>query len=252
MNDPSEETYFEELRNIALKESDEAFKIYDTLFSESFMKNVVDPFGRFIASFSKNRDSLSMWNYYATGNGYNIGIDVDKLRASQDSTSIAIWQMDLLYDKDKQIDKLISTLLGFKDDCEEYLALDETIRTAEDEADYHNAYQQQVYIESKVTSKIHELKLEFKHPAYEREEEVRLILSQPDYEENTRKFKVSQTGVFIEYLPLTFDVKSCLESVMIHPLSGSLHIEGTTRFIASRYPKHKIEILPSAIPFRLV
>ncbi len=255
LNDPSEDTYFDDIVKIAIADSEEAGKIFNALVNDSFIKNVADPFGRFIVSFSKNKDSLSMWNYYAKGNGYNLGIDIDKLIETKKNEVMSVIKIDLVYNRATQIESIISSLLSFKDAYKEHMDAREQEKKAiseQNEDDFYDAQYGQMQIESEVSTKIHELSLGFKHPAYEREEEVRLIISEPDREKNTKKFKVSESGVFVEYLPLAFDLESSLKSIMIHPLSGPLHIEGTRRFLASKYRKHKIEIGPSAIPFRII
>src|SRR5688572_14351294 len=77
MNDPSESFYFSTVLENVFDKVPKTKEIYSTLFNESYHRAVADPFEKFIASFSMNEDSLSMWNYYSKGNGYNLGLDVD-------------------------------------------------------------------------------------------------------------------------------------------------------------------------------
>jgi hypothetical protein len=70
MNDPSEEFYFDHLIKELLEQEEDLKFIYKNLYNPSYHKAVLNPTEKYIASFSKNGDSLPMWNYYSKGNGY--------------------------------------------------------------------------------------------------------------------------------------------------------------------------------------
>ena len=91
LNDPSEETYFKEVLSEVLAASNECRAIHDKLYNQSYEEVILNPTAKFIVSFSKNPDSLSMWNYYASGNGYSIGIDIDSV-----ITANKCFEMDIL------------------------------------------------------------------------------------------------------------------------------------------------------------
>lgn len=256
MNDPSEESYFVNVIKSVIDASETAKKIYTGLFAQSYIDSASSPYGKFIASFSKNKDSLSMWNYYAQGNGYNLGVDIDKIiESNENNTDISIKKLELLYDRKLQEQKILDCLLSFQDDFELHSSLEESRQHAiqvHNEDKYYEATADQVYIETSLSSTIVELGLSFKHQAYEREEEVRLIISSKNWNKNINDFKVSGNGVFIQYLPLGFNIETCLKSITIHPLNGPLHLDGTKRFMANKFPKHKIQIETTSIPFRIV
>src|SRR5689334_19474832 len=120
LNDPSEQSYFQQILAIVFAEYEDTRDVYSTLFNESFQKAVLDPFEKFIASFSKNPDSLSMWNYYAKGNGYNIGLDIDKIIEQNGDSNLAIQKIELIYDQKIQIEKTKEFLQGHNINCNKY------------------------------------------------------------------------------------------------------------------------------------
>lgn len=252
LNDPSERSYFQNILDHIFKDSSECKRIYDTLFNDSFQKAVVDPFDSFVASFSKNADSLSMWNYYAKGNGYNIGLEIDDIIAQNRNTNVYIQKVELNYNKEEQIDRTREFILSQRNNCDKYHDLDKQILNAQNEDDHYEYTHEQDNLINDFNTEVYKLKLGFKHQAYEREQEVRLIISEFEPEQKTTRFKISENGVFVEYFPLKLNLKSKLKSITIHPLSGQLHLDGTKKFLSSKYLDKKIEIKVSTIPFRIV
>lgn len=252
LNDPSEKSYFQDLCKFVCKESNDCKQIFSTLFNDSFQKAVVDPFETFIASFSKNEDSLSMWNYYAKGNGYNIGIDIDKIIEENNDVNLAIQKIDLIYDREKQIMDTLNFIQGHKESSDKYRDYDDKLKAVEKEDDYYEYSEEQNHLIEEFNYGIYGLGLGFKHKAYEREQEVRLIISENEMEQRTTKFKVSENGVFVEYFPLKLNLKSNLKSITIHPLNGQLHLEGTKKFVSLQNLAKETEIKVSEIPFRMV
>jgi len=258
LNDPSEESYFIELLEEVFSKSAEVKNIYHTLFSKSFQTAIVDPLDRFVASFSKNQDSLSMWNHYAKGNGYNIELDIEKIIENNNGNNISIQKVELVYDKSSQLKNINDYILGFKEDCTRYLELKKQINNAKTEEEQNEYGHEQMCIIEDFNQGIFKLRLIFKHQAYEREEEVRLIISENEIEQNTSKFRVSENGVFIEFIPLRLNLTNELKSITIHPLCGELHLRGIKKFINSKIKRSKSQINVeedikiSKIPFRIV
>lgn len=62
MNDPSERTYLIELLKSIGQDSIFCKKIYESLWSDWYNEVVLEVFASFVASFSKNPDSIAMWN----------------------------------------------------------------------------------------------------------------------------------------------------------------------------------------------
>ncbi|MEQ8423268.1 MAG: DUF2971 domain-containing protein [Cyclobacteriaceae bacterium] len=255
LNDPSEQSYFSDLLNDVFNQSSEAQEIHKALFNESFINAVVAPFDIYIGSFSKNGDSLSMWNYYSKGNGYNLGVDIDEIiRECQKDKNVSIQKIELIYEKSKQIDEIREFLLSSKDSYSKYSQIkDKQSSAGIKEEQYYELESDIVGVIEEFNDELYKLMLRYKHQAYDREEEVRLIVSENEVEQKTTKFKVSDSGVFIEYIPLKLDLRNSIKSVTIHPLNGQLHVQGVKGFIRSRAGyNNKIEIKSSSIPFRVV
>jgi hypothetical protein len=251
LNDPSEKSYFTDLLKVVLTDSNESNTIYQTLYNESYIQSIEDPFETFIASFSKNNDSLSMWNYYAKGNGYNLGLDIDKVIETNENSKLYIQKIELSYDKAKQIEETIIFILSQKANYKRYLEISELLKTNLSEDMYYDLGYEQHNITGEFNHYIHNFKLGYKHQAYESEEEVRLIISEHPTEKQKTKFKISENGVFVEYLPLKLNLETNLKSVTVHPLNGQLHLQGAKKFVNSIL-SNKPEINISSIPFRIV
>lgn len=114
MNDPSEDIYFEEILTKVFEESPIAKNIYNAMYNESYIRAIADPFDRYVASFSKNRDSLSMWNYYAKGNGYNIGVNIENVIEENTDSQIDIQTIELIYNSAAQLEKTLELKFSVK------------------------------------------------------------------------------------------------------------------------------------------
>nr|WKN38040.1 DUF2971 domain-containing protein [Tunicatimonas sp. TK19036] len=255
LNDPSEESYFKELLKDTFANSTKCKNIYETLYSESYQGSIVNPFDIFILSFSKNQDSLSMWNYYAKGNGYNIGLDIDKIIEANENENIVIQNVKLEYNKSEQIKAITNFLLSFEEQYDTFLAWEEEKNKAKqlnDEPKYHELNHEQGHIIERFNDEIYKLKIRFKHHAYEREEEVRLIISEDESKQNTTRFRVSENGVFVKFFPLKINLESSVKSLKAHPFCGDLHLDGLKKFVSSKIRNNDLEISRSKIPFRIV
>lgn len=117
---------------------------------------------RFICSFSKNNDSLAMWNYYSKGNkyeGYNLGVwsreVLDSLNKEYDDVDVGFHVYPIIYSKQEQKEKIRSLLLHLQD-----------IYTPGDENSVR-------YI---ISNKLWDWSLTFKSEFFQHEEEVRIIV----------------------------------------------------------------------------
>lgn len=252
LNDSSEKSYFSELLDSICKNDEKCKIICEALYSDSFIRSYIDPTDSFIASFSKNGDSLSMWNYYARGNGYNIGVDIDKVIEENEDNNINIYKMELIYDQRKQIDITHTFILRHEENAKKYHEIEKILETSNEEEEYHRLGAEQTWLVEDFCEGIYDLMIQFKHQAYEREEEVRLIITEKQGVNNLTRFKISDNGVFIDYFPIKLKLRKNLKQVTIHPLNGKLHLEGTQRFIASKMGHPNTDIKISKIPFRLV
>jgi hypothetical protein len=107
-------------------------------------------------------------------------------------------------------------------------------------------------IEENFNEELDKLKISFKHPAYAREEEVRLIISEAPGPEEGKKvnFKISNSGVFISYIALQMDLSKCISSITTHPLNSNLYNLGVIEFLKSDFKFKNIQVKASEVPFR--
>lgn len=165
---------------------------------------------RYITCFSKNKDSLAMWNYYSKGNkyeGFNIGFSPEQIKSElwdyfkNEEVDIKMYQ--IIYEKQTQKD-IIRKLL---------LKLDEV---------YEKKLSNQ--IRCYISNQLYDWSLVFKSEYFQHEEEVRIIV----YVAKRTKNGILQKGpmdvqyrnnygLTIPYISLNLD-KKILKSVGIGPL----------------------------------
>ena len=168
----------------------------------------------FICSFSLQRDSLSMWNYYTKNNnksGYNLCFTKAKLKKSIidsmqqktfDSAGFDIYKV--LYDAKKQKHFLKSIILFTYEKWKETKLYGE-------------------YIIGNLATLLFKFKYIFKHPDFMAEKEVRIVIELPEDEfkkqisNGTVKVRCSDYG-FIPYMDLSFN-KTDLKSITASPLT---------------------------------
>lgn len=254
MNDPSEGSYFEQLIDELCSLKDEFKFIHDTLYNKSYRQAVLSPTEKFVASFSKNGDSLSMWNYYSKGNGYNFGIDIQKIMDLNRSTDFSIQQVEINYDKVYQLEQLEELFFKHKEHAQFFNEELERLESDSTEGAHDYFFSKTDGIQEKYIDDLEKLRVGFKHPAYAREEEVRLIISEaPGLKEGERvSFKISSSGVFVSYVCLSLKAPECILDITTHPLNGELHKLGVEEFIRHDPKIRKIQVRASEIPFREV
>ena len=159
----------------------------------------------YIASFSLNGNSLSMWNYYTKTNdktGYNIKFNGQALVESFKNKSFKHYKVN--YNKEKQVKAIMYYIITFNniwDENKSELFLQWTL-----------------YI---LLDLIEILSLMFKHPAFANEEEYRIVYQfdknskEVVVTENLLKFRLS-SGVISPYLDIRFN-KHCIKGIMISP-----------------------------------
>lgn len=254
MNDPSEKTYFYDLVDQIGKSSAICKKIFTELYYDFYHKVLLNSDGRFVASFSKNADSLAMWNYYSKGNGYNIELDLDsiiELNQSKDE-DLSIQKIELNYDKELHLQELKTLLLSFEKEYESFKKLSVDKENAKDKDEFQAIDIKILHILEDFNFKINNLSLSYKHESYKSEEEVRLIASYAIRDLMNTKFKVSPNGVLVEYFPIKLNLITQLKRITLHPLHNELHHLGIKQFAFSKIQTNKIDIVRSEIPFREV
>ena len=234
LNDPSETTYLNDILNEVLDSDPEYKNLYKNFGNPRHYKDLRQI--SYITSFSKNKDSLTMWNYYAQGNGYNIEFDVEdiikKTKSDTQFFNFAYYDykiIHVLYDKNKYIQSIkdifdkLETLIGneiIKDDRS--VAYDTMSELCEQGMYFNNT--------------LENTRFRYKDKAYENEAEVRICnIINFDGSDEAVRFKLSETGVFIEYTALKIDVENDIKSIMCHPSSTDLHTRGVERFIDNKH-----------------
>lgn len=172
---------------------------------------------RFVTSFSKNPDSLAMWNYYSKGSkyeGFNLGFFPssvqDSLARRFSCREISTHIYPVIYKKDEQ-KSIIQSLL---------IKLNEVHQTV-------NGHEHDSSIRYIVSNQLTEWKLVFKSEFFQHEEEVRIITDVASRTKNGQpmplpvdvKYRYSN-GYIVPYIELSLD-KEDLTDVTIGPLQGN-------------------------------
>ena len=162
---------------------------------------------RYICSFSRNSDSLAMWNYYSKGDkyeGFSIGFCAfmmeenltDKWRQMNAEVSI----YPVVYDEQKQKEMIEKYLLVLNEYYKE---------------------ENQKKIENSISARLREWGLIFKSEYFKHEQEVRIIVDIPlkDKSDDNSPVKYRMAnGLIIPYIELKFEEKA-VQSVCFGPLT---------------------------------
>lgn len=196
LNDESEQVVIKKLLNIFFKNNNKMSRDVQKFISDSFDKYLKD-YNYYILSFSESDDSLPLWNYYSENDGYNIGIEKDRLielmekyfkaidKENQVTNTTVQYVEDGKSDKDEKISSRIKELL-----------LPFTLFTANDLKD-------SLRIENIMEAVLELANISFslKYSAYSSELEERIVvITKKDSELTSREeFRVFR-GAFIPYI----------------------------------------------------
>lgn len=230
---------------------DEEIFIYDqisfnTIYKTNSPTSLADRciskrYQKYICCFSKNRDSLPMWNYYTKGNqyeGYNIEFCFHKTETfdiQSDSGNEYHFELcSVTYlDKEKKvlIRKVVKKLYEFA----------------------QQDPQEDVFSEIKylLSEFLKHLSLKFKQEYFQHEEEVRAILTVP---EDSTQFEVkyrSNAGYIVPYIEISFP-REIVRGITVGPLlNDKTALENIKRFAKDRgYIINDKDIQSSGIPIR--
>ena len=248
LNDPTENKYLNNILDELFIIEPEFKKIYSALYNSS-LEDVFFTYNYYVASFSKKQDSLYMWNYYASGNGYNIEMNLDSIVSLNEKHFDKIFMQDVIYNKKIQMDMLFDLFIEYQNKYNEYINTPIGIKGEDDDlvVEFHD-------IEFGFTEALYSYKFLFKHMAYRHEEETRLLIAL-DYTVNqdNLNYKVSESGVIIQYTTLKLDLKKCIKSITVHPAASDLHQTGAHMFLSSIIGYVDIcKIQKSKVPFRII
>lgn len=197
----------------------------------------------FVCCFSTNKDSLPMWNYYTkTDNsiGYNIVFDsrklIDNIFPRADEFYFIPVICNVLYKEKKQkaaIKRIVDVFYEVWKDA--------------DECYKHSILERLVYL-------IDDIRFLFKHPAFEPEQEVRIVLrvSKHNFQKGIKSNKISvrrKDGYFIPYIPLNCVLSDAIKEIWISPNNdGKGVVDGVNDLLQCLSIKAKVR--PSQIPLR--
>lgn len=158
---------------------------------------------RYICSFSKNDDSLAMWNYYSKGSkyeGFNIGFFPSGIETSLKSFSYgkeaAFHIYPVIYDKSEQkrlVRRLLTQLVE------------------------HYAKDQETSIRYIIANRLLDWSLVFKRECFQHEEEVRVIVDVAKQEKSIPVEYRIASGYIVPYIKLPLD-KSDVSYAIFGPL----------------------------------
>lgn len=195
----------------------------------------------YVLSFSVDPDSLCLWNYYTKGNqiqGYNIGFQAELLTQAFHgekpgvSNACTPIQRRVEYDRDKQVDTVISVIKSLLEVSQEH----ETQITAE-------------YIIDKITY----LGYFFKPKCFSIENEYRMVViwnnrfPSEEYSLKQEEYRC-WNGLFIPYRQIHFLNNQCLKTVTVSPTVDFELARSSLKRALVKYPD--VEIIKSDVPVR--
>ena len=191
----------------------------------------------YIACFSNNKDSLSLWNYYTKSDnstGYNIEFDKNELINNLDLTAMDI-HGQVIYKENEQRELIKKILKRYN---EEYNKIKED--------DIDSRLNMGTYMSLLISF----YSLFFKHPAFEHEEEYRIAIGKNSINNNKFKCKFrAYKDFFIPYFEKDFN-KSCIKSITISPTQKQKITQESIKKMLSEMSYKNIKVVNSDIPLR--
>jgi aromatic ring-cleaving dioxygenase len=205
---------------------------------------------------STESDALAMWNYYSKGNGYCIKFKKSKLfkKYTSDDLIPDITREEKLvnYDYDSQLENIKAILNKYILMIPKSEELKQNLKRCREQGNeieftkYSNLITD---IESSFMDELYANRFLYKHPAYEREHEIRIVSQHEEESVYQKKFRSTDSGQLIEYIELPINLDNISE-IMIHPLiSNDVHKIGLKRYLSNQGLSY-IKVTPSLIPFR--
>ena len=194
----------------------------------------------FVCSFSKDRDSLPMWNYYVKGNsyrGYNLGFNARTLREEiqhdVDSRytllrNVRVKMQEVIYDQDVQLGMVgheINMLEKYVGEPREF------------------EFTTLMFVQA-----LARMKYIFKNPCFRHESEVRAFVNWPSEREDCIHFREGNGGVLVPYLEFLFGRQ--LQSVTLAPLVNETLAEYSARILLRNNGFDDVTIKKSTCPVR--
>lgn len=190
----------------------------------------------YICCFSKDRDSLPMWNYYSKGfsyEGYNLECNFDRevFYGEMKDHKYNLKEYNVIYDSSEQEKILENIIMKFYDFYKRDKSLIQKIK--EGIAEILTVYS-----------------FVFKAPCFKHENEFRIVLAVP--KSGNDKFKIlyrTKNGCIIPYIELKFS-ESFITGITIGPLLNKKTAEHSLRFFLENAEYRDKWIYYSKIPIR--
>ena len=197
------------------------------------------PYDTYICSLSYDPDSLGMWRYYTKGEtGLSIGLNKGLLSNSASFKK----------NNENRIGKFEVADVIYDEKVKRYL-VEEGIKNAIRNPDPQNG------LRGSLNTNLYKYKYIFKHPCFQNENEVRMLLFVPKDPSSLIKYGQSpykilyrtSNGMLIPYIKLSFP-KETLFSVQLSPLSSETNIISVGQYISGF--KKNVRIEKSSLPVR--
>ena len=257
LNDKSEGTY---VLSLCKEKIDELWPWEDGVYKrntkKSFCEYLDDVFEKFDASlfqsyqvsFSYKADSLSMWNYYAQGDGCNLQFSTDFLEnfrgrlVDPKAKSLVFLYGNVVYNQDDQLTVLKEIFNAFKP---------------------YGAFPATKHLYYCMAQCILKMGSFFKHPSFEDERECRIVFNL-SVKDNSNEFhqlihpedgtpykrKVyAKQGMLVPYVDIDFDLKY-LQSITVSPTSNFEKVKQGLKIVLCEQGITDLPINHSEIPLR--
>lgn len=261
MNDPSELRYgmmmaLDELRRIQPDTKGAAARLVQRSIYALEQGAPTTPFNYFIASFSHHADDLGQWRAYGdNGKGYALGIKPEYFKIVPRAAKIVsdrVVVSRILYDeraaRTRQREatrKAVEAASSVDTDRFNDRSIQEFVRQI-------NIQLWMLYLWNALTCK---------HPSYEHEQEVRLLVIIPIAMKNAGILTRAARSELIPYIevPIDFQKKRLIASITAGPVSGGMSEQATTTMIDSLHSQGRLKqsrrdlinvITRSTIPYR--
>ena len=195
----------------------------------------------YICCFSRDGDSLPMWNYYAkkgVNQGYNVCFGAgltDRANITLENKSIHMEMVSVIYNEDEKIGDILSII-------------DAVYRLSDSDPGYQNCRQ---LIKDELKKRMFRFKSQF----FAHEQEIRLVLYVPvEFPEDVtidKRLKIkytSQSGYLIPYVDLVYK-KELLGRITVGPLLEKEISIRTLETLKANY-NYDFEIVTSNVPIR--
>ncbi|SHH52245.1 Protein of unknown function [Sporobacter termitidis DSM 10068] len=195
----------------------------------------------YICCFSRDGDSLPMWNYYSkkgVSQGYNVGFDfglTERENVTLLNESVHMEMVSVIYDDNEKL-------------CDIKRIIDTVYKRSASDPGYQNC---QLLIKDELKKRMFRFKSQF----FAHEQEIRLVLYVPveipeDFRETDRlRIKyTSQNGYLVPYVDLVYK-KELLHRITVGPLLEKEISIRTLQTIKTNY-NYNYEIVTSNVPIR--